>query len=69
MKIWKAKYVIDLIHVYALLILPPSSPPYIASSPHLPISALIAIKVTTQMPFQLNGNDGMMYGAERLSSN
>jgi len=67
MKIWTVKYVIDLI--CALSILPPSSPPHIASSPHLPISTLIAIKVTTQMPFRLNGNDGMMPGAERLSSN
>jgi hypothetical protein len=67
MKIWKVKYVIDL--MYAVLILPPSPPPHIASSPHLPISTLITIKVTTQMPFQLNGNDGMVHGAERLSSN
>jgi hypothetical protein len=67
MKIWKVKYVINLI--CALSILPPSSPPHIASSRHLPISTLIAIKVTTQMPFQLNGNDGMVPGAERLSSN
>jgi len=63
MKIWT---VIDLI--CALSILPPSSPPHIASSPHLPIRTLIAIKVTTQIPFRLNGNDGMMPGAERLSS-
>jgi hypothetical protein len=67
MKIWKVKYVIDLI--CALSILAPPSPPHIASSPHLPISTLIAIKVTTQMPFQLNGNDGMVPGAEHLSSN